>query len=176
MGRCYRTHHPKFAPGKYVNLRSYRRSLPFQRDETGTISSYDQLLSNTQKNVEHYDSSGALYAYATDTLQGDRFLVEQGDNGYRFKETETGKYLALKGHWIGLDDEGTDLYFQEWSKDEGRYDTTQGGDNVYPNDGPGYHMWFEGAPDAVFRNDHEDLNVKGEGQHAIFWIDTVPGM
>ncbi|GKZ63127.1 hypothetical protein AnigIFM63309_004245 [Aspergillus niger] len=176
MGRTYRTHHPKFAPGRTVNLRSFRRSLPFQRDDKGNITGYDQLLNDSRKNVEHYDSSGALYANATEALQGDRFYVEQGDNGFRFKETETGKYLALKGHWIGLDDEGTDLWFEEWPKEEGRYIITPRGDNIYPDDGPGYHLWFEGAPDAVFRNGDDDLNVKGEGQHAIFWIDTLVGL
>jgi hypothetical protein len=100
MGRTYRTHHPKFSPGNTVNLRSYRRSLPFQRDDAGYITSHDQLLTTTRKNVEHYDSSGTLYANATDALQGDRFYVEQGDNGFRFKETETGKYLALKGEYV----------------------------------------------------------------------------
>jgi hypothetical protein len=85
-----------------VNLRSYRRSLPFQRDDAGYITAHDQLLTTTRKNVEHYDSSGTLYANATDALQGDRFYVEQGDNGFRFKETETGKYLALKGEYVFL--------------------------------------------------------------------------
>ncbi|KAF4159507.1 hypothetical protein CNMCM6069_001670 [Aspergillus lentulus] len=176
MGRTYRTHHPKFSPGNTVNLRSYRRSLPFQRDDAGYITAHDQLLTTTRKNVEHYDSSGTLYANATDALQGDRFYVEQGDNGFRFKETETGKYLALKGDWIGLDDEGTDLWFEEWPLEEGRYIITPRKDNIYPSDGPGYHLWFEGAPDAVFRNSEDDLNVKGEGQHALFWIDTVLGL
>jgi hypothetical protein len=100
MGRTYRTHHPKFSAGNTVNLRSYRRSLPFERDDAGYITSHDQLLTTTRKNVEHYDSSGTLYANATDALQGDRFYVEQGDNGFRFKETETGKYLALKGQYV----------------------------------------------------------------------------
>ncbi|PYH35323.1 uncharacterized protein BO87DRAFT_395967 [Aspergillus neoniger CBS 115656] len=154
MGRTYRTHHPKFALGNTVNLRSFRRSLPFQRDDEGNITGYDKLLNESRKNVEHYDSSGTLYANATEALQGDRFYVEQGDNGYRFKETETGKYLALKGQYI----------------------ITPRGDNIYPGDGPGYHLWFEGAPDAVFRNGDNDLNVKGEGQHAIFWIDTLVGL
>ncbi|KAL4769408.1 hypothetical protein BDW60DRAFT_210149 [Aspergillus nidulans var. acristatus] len=173
MGRTYRTRHPKFSVGDTVNLPSCRRSLPLQRDESGTITMYDQVLLSTHKTAEHYDSSGTLYFKATDALTGDRFLVEQGDNGFRFKETETGKYLALKGHWIGLDDEGTDLWFEEWPKEEGRYEVTPRGDNIYPGNGPGYHLWFEGAPDAVFRNHDDDLNVKGEGQHALFWPDTA---
>jgi hypothetical protein len=61
---------------------------------------YDQVLLSTHKTAEHYDSSGTLYFKATDALTGDRFLVEQGDNGFRFKETETGKYLALKGQYV----------------------------------------------------------------------------
>ncbi|GIK04402.1 hypothetical protein Aspvir_008485 [Aspergillus viridinutans] len=171
MGRTYRTHHPQFSPGDTVYLSSCRRSLPFQRNDAGYITAHDELLTTTRKTVEHYDSSGTLYANATPAVQGDRFYVEQGDNGFRFKETETGKYLALKGDWIGLDDEGTDLWFEEWPKEEGRYIITPRGHNIYPSDGPGYHLWLEGAPDAVFRNSEDDLNVKREGQHALFWID-----
>ncbi|PKX92288.1 uncharacterized protein P174DRAFT_460875 [Aspergillus novofumigatus IBT 16806] len=176
MGRTYCTQNPKFSPSNTVNLHSYRRSLPFQCDDAGYITTYNKLLTTTHKNVEHYNSLGMLYTNATSALQGNWFYIEQGDNGFQFKETEMGKYLVLKRDWMGLDDEGTDLWFKEWLVKEGRYIITLRGDNIYPLDRLGYHLWFEGAPDAVFQNDEDDLNVKGEGQHALFWIDTVLGL
>lgn len=93
MGKTIYSDHPTLEEGAQVYFLSWER----------TDESYHGIrISARHGSMYHYEQDGTYWLRSERYPQGRRsvFTLEQGENGFDFRENETGKYLSYCNGYV----------------------------------------------------------------------------